>query len=195
MNKQYRKQSGFTLMELFGVVAVSSTLAALSVPMINDFSTEKSVSAIQSEFVSSVQMAREASLTQGMPVSLCPSANGKTCSSEWKGGWIVFLGGHTDKVVPENILHSAQFDGEVTLDLINESPELISHIKFNETGFNATANRITATFCDTSHQLTTLTIERTGRVLDSEKSQAFESSFLSDVEQAKVQLSKQCSKA
>jgi len=85
------EQRGFTLIELLVTITVLAIILGIGVPGLRDFVlNNRQVSAVN-EMVASLQYARTEAITRNRNVSLCPSADGATCSgSDWAVGWIVF---------------------------------------------------------------------------------------------------------
>lgn len=187
MNKQYRKQKGFTLMEVVAVVAVSGTLAAMSMPMVQDFQSGKSASAVQDAFVRDINTARETAVSQGATVSICPSSDGVSCSTSWSNGWIVYRGAEGSEILEQDIIQKTLFDKKIPLALFNESPKAVNYLQFDEQGYNTSANRLTATFCFTREDITTLSVERTGRVISGGMSADYKEKFLQALDNSGAQ--------
>lgn len=85
---------GFTLVELMVTVAVAGVLLAIAVPSFTDLMRNNRSLAAANELVSALNAARAEAVKRGTRVSLCPSANGTSCSgTAWQTGWIVFVDG------------------------------------------------------------------------------------------------------
>ena len=86
------KSRGFTLIEVLIVLTVAGILLAVVVPSFRTVIERSRVSTEVNAFVSDLQFARSEAIKQGIPVSLCASTNGTTCSTEntWHKGWLVF---------------------------------------------------------------------------------------------------------
>lgn len=195
MIEQYRKQRGFTLMEVIAVTAITGTLAAFTVPMIDDYHAFKSQSAAQNAFRDSVQIAREAAVSQGQRVNMCPSADGKQCGGSWSDGWLVFIGEHNEPSSAEHILKANQLDKDVQLELISQAPSLLNTLSFDANGFSLQKGRVTVTFCDADEQLQTLTVEPTGRVVNTDSNANFEQGLLKSIHQAGLDTQISCTQA
>ena len=88
-----KKFHGFTLIELMvtlAIVAVLMTMATLSFRYITNSSR---ISSEMNALVGSLQFARAEAIKQGLPVTVCSSTTGTTCSTAttWQDGWIVFV--------------------------------------------------------------------------------------------------------
>jgi type IV fimbrial biogenesis protein FimT len=87
------------VVELLTTIAVLAILAAIAVPGLRSFSQNNRAAAQTNELIAALSLARNEAITRGLPVSVCASADGGTCSNstDWTGGWIVF----TDAVAPQ----------------------------------------------------------------------------------------------
>lgn len=84
------RDKGFTLIELMVVVAIVAIIAAIATPSWNDLIVSNRIRAAVNDWVSSTQFARSEALRQNVPIILCPSSNGTSCTaSDYEGGWIV----------------------------------------------------------------------------------------------------------
>jgi len=84
---------GMTALELLTVMLVISILLAVSVPSFADLTQRNRILSEVNGFVADLQFARSEAIRQGLPVIVCVSSNGSTCSgnSRWHEGWIVFV--------------------------------------------------------------------------------------------------------
>ena len=83
---------GFTLVEMMVVVAVLVVTLTLGVPAFAatvQWAREANTYHLLS---ASLASARVSSMTGGMPVTVCPSADGAACRTDlvWEDGWIVY---------------------------------------------------------------------------------------------------------
>lgn len=87
-----RLYRGFTLVELMVTVAVLGVLLAIAAPSFSDMMRNNRSQVAANELVSALNTARADAVKRGARVSLCPSADGSTCSgTSWQTGWIVFV--------------------------------------------------------------------------------------------------------
>ncbi|MEJ2692806.1 MAG: GspH/FimT family pseudopilin [Candidatus Thiodiazotropha sp.] len=84
--------SGFTLVELMTTLTVALLLLVIGVPSFSTLLANNQMAATTNDLVSHLQYARSESVKRQMPVSVCSSDNGESCtgSNEWGVGWIVF---------------------------------------------------------------------------------------------------------
>ncbi|MDE2081846.1 MAG: GspH/FimT family pseudopilin [Burkholderiales bacterium] len=85
--------AGLTLIELMVTIAVAAILMATAIPSFQAMIQRNRVITEANSLVSDLQFARSEAIRQGLPVSLCVSADGRTClgANTWHSGWIVFV--------------------------------------------------------------------------------------------------------
>ncbi|MCD9005136.1 GspH/FimT family pseudopilin [Luteimonas sp. XNQY3] len=85
-----RHGGGFTLVELMVTVAVIAILSAVAVPAMTGLINRSRISGLTGEVVSALQLARSEAVRRNARVTLCPSADGLTCTNsvDW-AGWII----------------------------------------------------------------------------------------------------------
>lgn len=87
-----RRPPGFTLAELLATLAIAAILFAVAVPPFSRLMAEiRVVNGLQA-LTASLGMARIAAVTQGVPVTVCPSLDGRRCRMDltWDDGWIIY---------------------------------------------------------------------------------------------------------
>lgn len=100
-NALKQRDIGFTLVEMMVVVAIVVILSAVSVPSfrgtIQSFRAQSTASTLRG----ALQFARSEAIKQGIPVTMCVSSNGSSCTSgnSWQSGWITFADPNADKTV------------------------------------------------------------------------------------------------
>lgn len=83
-------QSGFTLIELMVVVAMVAIIAALATPSWNAMIVNNRIRAAVNDWTQSFYFARSEAVRQNIPVTICASSNGTSCTaSGYEVGWIV----------------------------------------------------------------------------------------------------------
>lgn len=96
-----RRESGVTLVELMIVVLIAAVMMSIAVPMFRDgLERNRRLSALEST-LGTIASARTEAVSRSLPVSLCPSADGSTCSTNnWEQGVLMFVddGGVTPPV-------------------------------------------------------------------------------------------------
>lgn len=88
-----KQHAGFTILELMITVSVAAILLAIGVPGFQDFIRNNRRAAEVNNLVSTLQIARNESVTRNRRVGVCPTSNGTSCSAStnWETGWIVYV--------------------------------------------------------------------------------------------------------
>lgn len=85
---------GFTLLELFIVIAIASILLGLGAPTLGPFlSSERGITRMNS-LASSLALSRSEAVKRNQHVVLCKSPDGEYCQrkgANWHDGWMVFV--------------------------------------------------------------------------------------------------------
>lgn len=85
------KIAGFTLIELMVTLTVIGISLVFAAPNLVGFIQNYRITTQTNNLLADLQLARNNSVAQGVPVSVCASTDGATCSgSDWSGGRIVF---------------------------------------------------------------------------------------------------------
>src|ERR1022692_953766 len=91
-----KRSSGFTLLELVIVMVIVAILATIAVPGFQYVTTSNRVSTEVNGLLGDMQYARNEALKEGLPITICASANPTalppSCSgsTSWQSGWTVF---------------------------------------------------------------------------------------------------------
>ncbi|WP_194723885.1 GspH/FimT family pseudopilin [Noviherbaspirillum malthae] len=86
------RRGGFTLIELMVAVAVTAILLGIAVPSLLDVLLGSRLTAHANTLVASLQLARSEAIKRNAVVTVCPSANGTSCTDgSWEQGWIVLV--------------------------------------------------------------------------------------------------------
>ncbi len=90
----FKKNRGFTLIELMVVIALMGMLSGVLISM-GDLIRDYRVSYVQKRVYYSLLLAKSEAIKRNTTVSVCRSSSGNACSggNNWNDGWIVF----TDK--------------------------------------------------------------------------------------------------
>lgn len=94
MHSYHRQQRGFTLTELMICIAVLAVLMALAVPTFKNASLPSKLRSEANSLTGDARLARSEAIKRNTTVTLCVSADGKTCGTgNWSQGWIVVAPG------------------------------------------------------------------------------------------------------
>jgi type IV fimbrial biogenesis protein FimT len=134
---------GFTMTELLMVMAVVGILAGIGIPSFKYVTTSNRIAAEINGALGDMQFARSEAVKQGLPVTVCASTDGATCSGgdNWHLGWIVFLDSNGDHVVNngEQILRVQNaFSATGSTDTFIPGNGTFSYIVFNREGYAST---------------------------------------------------------
>jgi type IV fimbrial biogenesis protein FimT len=99
-----KKESGFSLIDLLFTLVLSSILLSLAFPVYKHLMVEVRLLALTERITSALYYARSEAIKHRGIVILCSSKDGKTCSGEWRDGWIIVLGRDT-ATLPNSVLH------------------------------------------------------------------------------------------
>ena len=85
--------TGVTAIELMVTMAIIAILLAIAVPSFVGITQINRVASEINALSGDLQFARAEAIKEGLPVSICASANGTSClgANTWNKGWIVFL--------------------------------------------------------------------------------------------------------
>ena len=85
--------AGVTAIELLVVMAIIAILLGIAVPSFVGITQSNRVAGEINALSGDMQFARAEAIKEGLPVSICASANGSSClgANTWNKGWIVFF--------------------------------------------------------------------------------------------------------
>lgn len=172
MNSRVSQERGFTILELVAVVAVSSALALMGLPLIEDFQKSHAATGVPQQLAETLANARERAVSQGESVYICASRDGTHCSEDaWAQGWLAYQSAERklpgDEVPADEIIEHVTHSGDdYHLRVLDENLVSLSDIRFDARGFNGAQQRVVAVMCgaDTNSEQAAVMIERTGRV-------------------------------
>jgi type IV fimbrial biogenesis protein FimT len=83
---------GFSLIELMVAITVAAILTVIAVPSFTNAIRGNRISSASNALLADLSYARAEAVTRGTDVSMCPSADGKTCtgSTAYDTGWLVY---------------------------------------------------------------------------------------------------------
>jgi type IV fimbrial biogenesis protein FimT len=97
------KSSGFTMVEMIITVALVSILLTIGIPSFRFVTNSNRIAGEINGLLGDMQFARSEAIKEGVPVTVCVSSNGTSCSgaatATWQNGWIVFSDLNSSKTV------------------------------------------------------------------------------------------------
>lgn len=88
------KNRGFTLIELMVAIAILAITLGVAVPNFQEFVSRNRLAAATNELISALALARSEAVKRATPVTVA--------SSDWSGGWQVFVDVDKDGVPPDD---------------------------------------------------------------------------------------------
>lgn len=87
------RSRGVTIVELLTILTIIGIVSTLAVPGLTRLVEQQAASSRLHLLHASLNAARLAAITQQMPVTVCPSADGERCRPDldWSEGWIIYL--------------------------------------------------------------------------------------------------------
>ena len=99
IRERHKSQAGFSLVELMVVVMIVGVLGVLGGPVMTDTIKNNRVRAEADRILTTLNLTRSEAVKRNLPVSVCRSSNGTSCSGNWADGWIVFTNSDGDNTV------------------------------------------------------------------------------------------------
>ncbi len=159
-------QAGFTLVEMLTVVAILAILAGVALPALGDLSADAGSRSARHALATAINQARSAAVSRGHSVSICPSRDQQSCStdSRWHHGWLVFEDPNRDGI---------RGGDEAVIALSPSQPQGLAimgtggrpHIRYMPDG-SASGTNLTLTVCDRRGEAhaVTLVLSNAGRL-------------------------------
>src|ERR1700692_469062 len=87
--------AGFTMFELVMVMTIVAIIAAIGFPHFKYVTASNRISSEINGLLADLRFARTEAIKEGLPVTVCASANQQTCdgsanAGSWTSGWIIF---------------------------------------------------------------------------------------------------------
>jgi len=114
-----RKNTGFTLIEAMITIAVLGILLSIAVPSFSKMIERNRLSSGTNEFIGALRLARSEAVTRSIPMTICVSNNGTSCSTtldDYAKGWVIFSDCNKDGVITTATVTTCDFDGDGTND-------------------------------------------------------------------------------
>ncbi|WNC73343.1 GspH/FimT family pseudopilin [Thalassotalea psychrophila] len=163
----HRKKNGFSLIELMVTIAIMSSLFTIGMPSYNDLIQRYHIKTEVDKWLLVLNHARQAAITSGNIITLCPSGNGFSCGKYWHEGAILFIDNNRDHRKDNN---------EVILEVVEASNKQQvltwrafqnrNYIQFQQNGFTWNQNG-TLRVCSDDPSLKynrALIVTRSGRI-------------------------------
>jgi len=93
MVNTYRRNHGFTMIELMVTLVVLGILLGVGIPSFNTIMLNSRTSGLANDLTSAINLARSEAVKRAAPVSVCPSDDANSCSGTWSDGWIAIADG------------------------------------------------------------------------------------------------------
>jgi type IV fimbrial biogenesis protein FimT len=116
-----KRMSGYTLVEIIIAMTVAAVILTIGIPSFRFVTNSNRIAAEINGLLGDMQFARAEAIKEGVPVTVCVSADGATCANTntWQSGWIVF----------------SDFNGNATVDTAASPPDVIFRV---QTPFSST---------------------------------------------------------
>ncbi len=97
-SQNFRRQSGFTMLEVLVAVAVTIIVLVIAVPNFTGVVRSNKLTSAVNDFVSALHLTRSEAVRAG-GATICATDNQADCNStDWHDGWIVFSDFNSDGV-------------------------------------------------------------------------------------------------
>jgi type IV fimbrial biogenesis protein FimT len=103
IRERHKSQAGFSLVELMIVVMIVSVVGAIGGPIMSDTVKSNRVRAQADRILTTLNLTRSEAVKRNLPVSICRSSNGTSCTGDWSDGWIVFTNADGDNTVDAGV--------------------------------------------------------------------------------------------
>jgi type IV fimbrial biogenesis protein FimT len=128
------KHQGLTLVELIVAVAIAAILVGVAIPSFFNLIADNRLTALTNELVTDMHYARSEAVTRELPVTICASEDGESCSgrNDWSSGWIVFTdasGSNGEYDAEDELLINNQSDTD-QISLLSEN----EYVRFSSRG-------------------------------------------------------------
>src|SRR5574343_230104 len=125
------KESGFTLIELMITVVILIILTSIALPDMRAFINSTRLSSSANDILADLALARSEAIKRGIPVSVCASSNGSSCTGgNWSDGHIVFSDSGGTSFVGNGVVDTANDT------VIRVAPSSGANITISASGFS-----------------------------------------------------------
>ncbi|MBU2710142.1 GspH/FimT family pseudopilin [Zooshikella harenae] len=92
----FKKNNGFTLIELMVTIVVLGIILAIAVPSFDSMIKNYRLQSVTNQLIDSFNLARNTALSRNQVITI--EASGTTEKKEWNGGWVVKVGAEEIRV-------------------------------------------------------------------------------------------------
>ncbi len=171
----YRKQAGFTLLEVVMAMVAACVCMGVAIPAYQGAAAAVHAGAAKTDMGSTLLSAMTHATLTGVEVVVCASPDGGDCngSIDWSSGWIAFadLDGNRSRGANETLLHRAS---ALQAGVHLRSTVGRTHIVLQPQGGSAAGSNVTFTLCDRRGpaKASTLVLANNGRLRQDKASAA-----------------------
>jgi type IV fimbrial biogenesis protein FimT len=152
-----RPVSGFTIFELVMVMAIAAILVGIGIPSFQYVTASNRISSEINGLLADMRLARVEAIKEGLPVTVCASADGQTCigstnGGAWTSGWIIFSDPSSNQTPPnaQSVLRvqpALSVAYKSSTDTLTDTTNSTYAVTFNRQGFGSsfpiTTNTVT----------------------------------------------------
>jgi type IV fimbrial biogenesis protein FimT len=129
--------AGFTLVEMMVSLSIAVILLTTAAPSFVTLVQDNRMATQANRFVTALTQARSEAQKRNLPVVLCKSKDGETCTTEkdvtWQAGWLTFVDADRDAGLDEDELILGT-SGTVNDHRFNASEDFYNYIAFLSDG-------------------------------------------------------------
>ncbi|MBB3806004.1 type IV fimbrial biogenesis protein FimT [Xanthomonas arboricola] len=155
---------GYTAVQLLVVMAVIAITSAIGLPSFQSVLEWHRATTRVHLLTAHLAMARSLAITQRVPISMCPSADGATCRPDrvWSKGWILFKDPdrHGQPARSDAILRITQYPATGDIDVTSSLGRPV--VRFLPSGRSSGTN-ITISLCSNAKRLADVVVNNAGR--------------------------------
>lgn len=157
MNSKRRGHTGFTLLELLISIMLMALLLAIGLPALHNLVLNSRITAATDKFLSALSLARSEAIRRGQQVTMCHSADLKSCDSgnakNWDEGWIIFTDPNADGDIEQNNNEAvlrvvAGINNGVTISSGGHFSQYVAYLPSGMSRSNMGAGNGSFSFCD-----------------------------------------------
>lgn len=155
---------GYTALQLLVVMAVIAITSAIGLPSFQGVLEQYRTTARVHLLTAHLAMTRSLAITQRVPMSMCPSADGATCRPDqvWSQGWILFKDPDRrgQPAQSADILRVTQYPPTSDIDVTSSLGRPV--VRFLPSGRSSGTN-ITISLCSNAKRLADVVVNNAGR--------------------------------